>query len=72
MKYISPHNEEENFSRWPTDGVPNHNLYWPSARVVDSLGFMRGMLNRQGPQDVGLTPAETTGWYRFATPGYAT
>ncbi len=78
VNYISSHNEEENFSRWPTDrrsgGSANHkhNLHWPSARAVDSLGFIRRMLKRQGRRDVGLTPAETTGWYRFATPGYAT
>ena len=77
VKYISLHNEGEDFSRWPVDGKsaghPNHdyNLYWPPWQVVDFLKLMRQMLDRHGMSDVGVTPGETTNWYRFAQWHYA-
>jgi hypothetical protein len=53
--------------------VPNHdyNMFWPPEQVVDFLRFMRGMMDRQGLRDVGITPGETSNWYRFAEWGYA-
>jgi hypothetical protein len=78
VKYVSLHNEGEDFSRWPVDGStadkPSHdyNLFWPSAQVVDFLKFMRRMLDKEGLADVGLAPGETTNWYRFVMWGYAT
>lgn len=77
VKYISFHNEGEDFVRWPEDGLtagaPNHdyNMFWPPEQVVDFLRFMRGMLDEQGLTDVGLTPGETSNWFRFAEWGYA-
>jgi len=41
VKYISLHNEGEDFVRWPEDGGDpggvNHdyNMFWPPAQVVD-------------------------------------
>lgn len=77
VRYVSLHNEGEDWRRWPLDGsdagTPNHdyNLYWPPAQVVDFLCFMRGMLDRQGLHDVGISPGETSNWYRFYEWGYA-
>jgi hypothetical protein len=71
VKYVSLHNEGEGFNRWPADGstagTPNHdyNLWWPSSQVVDFLRFMRPMMDREGLQDVGLTPGETSNWETF-------
>ena len=77
VRYISFHNEGEDWLRWPLDGstagTPNHdyNLYWPPEQVVDFLRFMGDMLVRRGLYDVGLTPGETSNWYRFHHYGYA-
>lgn len=77
VRYLSLHNEGEDWERWPADGAtrgwPGHdyNLYWPPEQVVDFLRFMRSMLDAAGLQEVGLTPGETTNWFRFAAWGYA-
>jgi hypothetical protein len=77
MKYISLHNEGEDFVRWPEDGSTwdrlshDYNMFWPPEQVVDFLKFMRGMLDEQGLEDVGLAPGETSNWYRFNEWGYA-
>jgi O-glycosyl hydrolase len=77
VKYISLHNEGEDWRRWPLDGsgpgTPNHdyNMYWPPEQVVEFLKLMRGLLDKLGLQDVSPTPGETTNWYRFSTWGYA-
>ncbi len=77
VKYISLHNEGEDYVRWPEDGSTagearhDYNLYWPPEQVVDFLKFMRGMLDQEGLANVGLTPGETSNWYRFSEWGYA-
>jgi O-glycosyl hydrolase len=77
VKYISLHNEGEDWKRWPLDGStadsPRHdyNMYWPPEQVVDFIKFMPDMLEKQGMQDVGVTPGETSNWYRFSEWGYA-
>lgn len=77
VKYISLHNEGEDYVRWPEDGSTagdarhDYNLWWPPEQVVDFLRFMPGMLDREGLKDVGLTPGETSNWYRFSEWGYA-
>lgn len=77
VKYISLHNEGEDFARWPTDGSwggyarHDYNMYWHSSLVVDFLKLMRPMLDKQGLKDVGLTPGETSLWSRFINWGYA-
>lgn len=77
VRYISLHNEGEDWERWPADGAtrgaPGHdyNLFWPREQVVDFLKFMRPMLDEAGLQDVGITPGETSNWFRFAAWGYA-
>ncbi|MBN1401178.1 MAG: hypothetical protein JXA74_10100 [Anaerolineae bacterium] len=77
VRYISLHNEGEDWLRWPLDGSTadaarhDYNLYWPPEQVVDFLRFMPGMLAAQGLSDVGVTPGETSNWYRFHHYGYA-
>lgn len=78
VKYISLHNEGEDWMRWPADGQSgnigtgnDYNLFWPPEQVVDFLKFMRPMLDNAGLADVGITPGETTNWYRFSAWGYA-
>ncbi len=78
VKYISLHNEGEDWMRWPTDGQSgnigrghDYNLFWPPEQVVDFLKFMRPMLDQAGLQDVGITPGECSNWYRFSAWGYA-
>ncbi len=72
VNYVGLHNEGEHSDRWPEDGTDNenysrhdYNMYWPPEQVVDFLTFMRKTLDANGLQDVGLTPGETTYWYRF-------
>ncbi|MCW5963148.1 MAG: hypothetical protein KIT83_03840 [Bryobacterales bacterium] len=77
VKWISLHNEGEDFVRWPKDGSTwdrlshDYNMYWPPEQVVEFLPLMRSMLDRQGMRDVGVTPGETTNWFRFNDWGYA-
>jgi hypothetical protein len=78
VKYLSLHNEGEDWTRWPADGKSgnigtghDYNLFWPPEQVVDFLKFMRPMLDAAGLQEVGITPGECTNWYRFSAWGYA-
>lgn len=78
VKWISLHNEGEDFVRWPPDGgdTPGQaghdfNMFWPPEQVVDFIRFMPAMLSRHGLGDVGVTPGENTNWLRFAEWGYA-
>ncbi len=76
VKYVSLHNEGEDFSRWPTDGSwgsyarHDYNAYWHSSQVVEFLKLMRPMLDQQGLQEVGVTPGEPSNWERFMNWGY--
>lgn len=72
LKFISLHNEGEARGRWREDGRDdekhhNHdyNMYWPPEQVVDFLCFTREILDRNGLQEVGLAPGETTHWGAF-------
>ncbi len=77
IKYVSLHNEGEDWQRWPLDGSTwdalhhDYNMYWPPEQVADFIGFMRTMLDRQGLGDVGIAPGEPSNWYRFCEWGYA-
>ncbi|RPH99757.1 MAG: hypothetical protein EHM72_10815, partial [Calditrichaeota bacterium] len=78
IRYISLHNEGEDWMRWPADGKSgnigtghDYNMFWPPEQVVDFLKFMRPMLDSRSLNDVGLTPGECTNWYRFSYWGYA-
>jgi O-glycosyl hydrolase len=77
VRYISLHNEGEDFERWPIDGQgPGHathdyNLFWPPRQVTDFMTLLRPMLDQAGLRDVGITPGEPTNWWRFLAWGYA-
>jgi len=78
VKFVSLHNEGEDWSRWPVDGASgnighghDYNMFWPPEQVVDFLKFMRPMLDEAGLKDVGITPGEGSNWYRFSAWGYA-
>jgi hypothetical protein len=78
VKWISPHNEGEDWMRWPADGSHgnighghDYNMFWPPEQVVDFLKYCRPMLDARGLHDVGLTPGECSNWYRFSQWGYA-
>jgi hypothetical protein len=78
LKYISFHNEGDDWQRWPVDGGDNenwlhhdYNMHWPPELVVDFLKIMPKKLKSAGLGDVGLTPGECYGWDRFVDYGYA-
>ena len=78
VRYISLHNEGEDWMRWPADGKSgniggghDYNMFWPPEQVVDFLKFMRPMLDEAGLGDVAITPGECSNWYRFSAWGYA-
>ncbi|MCX7795423.1 MAG: hypothetical protein N2380_02745 [bacterium] len=78
VKYISLHNEGEDFHRWPKDGnSPNweqghdYNMYWPPEQVVEFIKLVKEILDVNNLSDIGVTPGETSNWYRFSELGYA-
>ena len=77
VRYVSLHNEGEDFERWPVDGksgghsTHDYNLFWPPRQVTEFMTMLRPMLDTAGLQDVGITPGETTNWWRFLAWGYA-
>jgi hypothetical protein len=73
VRYISLHNEGEDWERWPFDGKEgnigkghDYNLYWPPSQVADFLAFMQPMLNKAGLKDIRVTNGEPTNWFRFS------
>ena len=78
LKYISLHNEGEDFNRWPVDGKDagaashDYNLFWPSLQVTDMIKRLRGALDKAGLRDLGVTPGECSNWDRFVFWGHAT
>jgi len=78
VKYISLHNEGEDWMRWETDGITHealnighdYNLYWPPSQVIDFLSFMPEMIKKAGLNDVKVTPGETYSWDKFLKWGY--
>jgi hypothetical protein len=77
VKWLSLHNEGEDWVRWPRDGSTadrashDYNMYWPPEQVADFLAFMPPMLANHGLSDISLTPGECTNWVRFHDWGYA-
>ena len=76
VRYLSLHNEGEDWRRWNQQGYTerrshDYNLYWPPEQVTEFLRILPPLLARAGLADVGVTPGETSNWYRFAWWGYA-
>ncbi len=76
VRFLSLHNEGEDWRRWNQQGVTedekhDYNLFWPPGQVADFVKLMPVKLDEAGLGDVGITPGETTNWYRFGTWGYS-
>lgn len=77
VRWLSLHNEGEDWVRWPSDGSTDdklshdYNMYWPPEQVADFLAFMQPMVVKHGLSDVRVTPGENTNWVRFHEWGYA-
>lgn len=76
VKYLSLHNEGEDWSRWEQDGSTSwyghdYNLYWPPEQINEFLKLMPDKLKKYGLYDVGITNGELSNWYRFSHWGYA-
>ncbi len=78
LKYISLHNEGEDWQRWPREGNKSfigtghdYNMYWSPEQVVDFLQFMPKMIEKAGLKNVSVTNGEPSTWFRFNTWGYA-
>ncbi len=78
VKYISLHNEGEDWWRWPADGKDgnighghDYNMYWSPQLVNEFILLMREKMDSQGLGMVGVTNGEPTNWFRFSTWGYA-
>ncbi len=72
VQYLSFHNEGEDYKRWAEDGhtdklFHDYNLYWPPEQVVDFLKFMPGFMDKHGVAGIGLSPGETSTWFRLTT-----
>lgn len=77
IKYLSIHNEGEDFYRWPVDGLDSnigtghdYNLYWTPDHVAAFLPILKEVAVAAGTE-FQPTPGECTGWSRFAHWGYA-
>jgi hypothetical protein len=78
IKYISLHNEGEDWRRWAVDGTyanfehgHDYNLYWRPEEVVDFLAFMPDVMEQEGLEGVSVTNGEPSRWYQFYFSGYA-
>ncbi len=70
VRYLSLHNEGEDYKRWAEDGHTDklshdYNLYWPPEQVVDFLEFMPDFMDKHGMTGIGLSPGETSTWLRL-------
>ncbi|MGW8317035.1 MAG: hypothetical protein ACWGNV_15670 [Bacteroidales bacterium] len=75
VNYLSLHNEGEDWRRWNQQGYTDneghdYNMFWPPAQVVEFVKLMPEKLKAGGLGEVGITPGETSNWYRFGTWGY--
>ncbi|MDX2108619.1 MAG: hypothetical protein SFY80_00085 [Verrucomicrobiota bacterium] len=74
---VSPHNEGEDWMRWPLDGSTadvashDHNLYWPTEQLVAFVPLMRQVLDANQLKHTAVSCGETSNWVRFAHWGYA-
>ena len=78
VRYISLHNEGEDWVRWPADGTDDsehdmhdYNLYWSPEMVAEFIKLLPPILEANGMADVGIACGETTNWQRFYEWGYA-
>jgi len=71
VKYLSIHNEGEDFYRWNyDDGTQrleefDYNMYWPPQQVNDFLKMLGPKLKEKGLHEVKVTNGEPSNWTRF-------
>ncbi len=77
IKYISIHNEGEDYVRWNNEHEGNigtghdYNLWHTPEDVASRMISLRKVLDANGMEDIGVTPGENTNWTRFYNWGYA-
>ncbi len=77
VKYISLHNEGEDFYRWNfkkgTQRMEkfDYNMYWPPGQANRFLKVLPGVLTEHGLNKVKTTNGEPSNWTRFYYWGYA-
>ncbi len=78
LKYISLHNEGEDWNRWPVNGSVDethegghdYNFFYSPAQTVTIIKELNEILKERGIR-VGITNGEYTNWYRFNAWGFA-
>lgn len=76
VKYLSLHNEGEDFYRWNfEDGTQrlknfDFNMYWPPKQVNDFLKMLPGVLKQHNLNEIQVTNGEPSNWTRFQQWGY--
>lgn len=78
VRYVSLHNEGEDWFRWDADDKTgnighghDYNMFWSPELVAEFITKVRIDLDKAGLKDVGVTPGENTNWYRWSYWGYA-
>lgn len=77
VKYLSLHNEGEDFYRWDfKDGTQrlkgfDYNMYWPPEQVNHFLKLMPEFFHDNNITDVKMTNGEPSCWTRFFHWGYS-
>jgi len=72
VKYLSLHNEGEDWQRWPRDGSAafigeghDYNMWWPPEQVVEFLKILPPLIEDANLEGVYPTNGEPSNWYRF-------
>lgn len=74
---VSPHNEGEDWTRWPLDGQGageeshDYNCHWPTSLLCEWFPIARKVLDANGLSHTRVACGETSNWCRFAHWGYA-
>ena len=77
IKYLSIHNEGEDFYRWDFENGGQRmerfdfNMYWPPEQVNQFLKALPPILEAEGVGNVKVTNGEPSNWTRFYHWGYA-
>lgn len=78
VRYLSIHNEGEDFYRWNFDtGTQrlekfDYNMYWRPELVNDMVMTIAKAIDERGVQGLSVTNGEPSNWTRFYNWGYAT
>lgn len=78
VRYISPHNEGEDFYRWTFDEGKqrlerfDYNAYWRPRDVNRFIVETTAEIERRGMKNLSVTNGEPSNWTRFYHWGYAT